>query len=233
MELLTSKLIVFGAADPLPHWGRQNVQGPTIGKDYAVLPGFVSTACDPSAAGCLRLEGHVHLNRFEIRGREYGVYRDGGPLFDTDARKVRLCDLKLRRLERFTYEYDFGDNWIHDLRIEATLPIDARKSYALCIGGQCSAPPEDSGGAHAFIAKRWQYSAIGRGESRQELDGLVDDDDDEWDLLSRYQPDRFDRCKVNRALARLASGAPTTAFIVSVKSSTRFYAFDPSAARLN
>ena len=46
----------------------------------------------------------MHLNRFEIRGREYGVYRDGGPLFATDARRARLGDLKLRRLERFVYE---------------------------------------------------------------------------------------------------------------------------------
>jgi len=38
----------------------------------------------------------MHLNRFEIRGRECGVYRDGGPLLDTDARNVRLCDLRLR-----------------------------------------------------------------------------------------------------------------------------------------
>ena len=43
----------------------------------------------------------VHLHRFEIRGRQYGVYRDGGVAFDRDVRKVRLCDLKLRRLERF------------------------------------------------------------------------------------------------------------------------------------
>lgn len=51
----------------------------------------------------------MHLNRFGIRGIEYGVCRDGGQSFSTDARKVRLCDLHLRRLERFVYEYDFGD----------------------------------------------------------------------------------------------------------------------------
>ena len=45
----------------------------------------------------------MHLNRFEIHGREYGVYRDSGPLFTTAARKVRLCDLQLRRLDRFVY----------------------------------------------------------------------------------------------------------------------------------
>jgi hypothetical protein len=42
-----------------------------------------------------------HLNRFEIRGREYAVYRDGGGMIGIDSTDVRLCDLKLRRLERF------------------------------------------------------------------------------------------------------------------------------------
>jgi hypothetical protein len=37
----------------------------------------------------------------EIRGREYGVSREGGAFFETDARKVRIGDLKLRRMERF------------------------------------------------------------------------------------------------------------------------------------
>jgi hypothetical protein len=44
----------------------------------------------------------MHLHRFEIRGREYGLSREGGTFFDTDARKVRIGDLKLRRVERFT-----------------------------------------------------------------------------------------------------------------------------------
>jgi hypothetical protein len=34
-----------------------------------------------------------HLNRFEIRGREYAVYRDGGGMIGIDARVVRLCGL--------------------------------------------------------------------------------------------------------------------------------------------
>jgi hypothetical protein len=70
-----------------------------------------------------------HLNRFEIRGREYAAYRDGNGMIGIDARDVRLCDLKLRRLERFVYEYDFGDSWIHDLRLETTLPLNPRKIY--------------------------------------------------------------------------------------------------------
>ena len=129
-------------------------------------------------------------------------------MFATDARKVRLCDLKLRRLERFTYEYDFGDAWIHDIRLEAILAIQARKTYPTCVAGRCAAPPEDCGGPDAFMEERWKYSAIGGGMSREDVDDLVDDlDDEEWEIQRRYHPDRFDRRRVNRALAYLAAGS--------------------------
>src|SRR5882672_1298162 len=148
----------------------------------------------------------MHLHRFEIRGREYDLSREGGVFFDTDARKVRIGDLKLRRMERFTYEYDFGDSGVHDIRIEATLPIDPARRYPVCIAGKCSAPPEDCGGPGAFMESRWQYEAMGSGESREELEGLIDDvDEEEWEIARRYHPNRFDRRAINRALAALAS----------------------------
>ena len=87
----------------------------------------------------------MHLHRFEIRGREYGVHQEGGLFFDTDANEVLIGQLKLRRLERFTYEYAFGDLWVHDLRIEATLPLDPKLVYPVCIAGRRAAPPEDCG----------------------------------------------------------------------------------------
>jgi len=37
----------------------------------------------------------MYLHRFEIRGREYGLSREGGMFFDTDTRKARIGDLKL------------------------------------------------------------------------------------------------------------------------------------------
>jgi hypothetical protein len=151
----------------------------------------------------------AHLHRFSIRGRDYGLGRDGGIDFATDARRVRLCDLKLRRLERFVYEYDFGDSWVHDVRLEAVLPFDPRPTYPQCVAGKGAAPPEDCGGPQAFMAKRWQFAAIGRGESREDLEDLIDDvEDDEWETLARYHPDRFDRRRVNRALASISPASP-------------------------
>src|SRR5271168_249067 len=55
----------------------------------------------------------MHLHRFEIRGREYGLSREGGVFFDADARKVRIGDLKLRRTERGSPEYE-SHFWVVD-----------------------------------------------------------------------------------------------------------------------
>jgi hypothetical protein len=144
----------------------------------------------------------MHLNRFAIRGREYGISRDGGLMFSADAREVRLRDLKLRRLERFTYEYDFGDGWLHDIRLEVVLSMQPCKAYPTCVAGHCAAPPEDCGGPEAFMEERWKYLAIGGGMSREGVDDLLEElEDEEWEIQRRYHPDRFDRRRVNRALA--------------------------------
>src|SRR5690349_7137973 len=51
----------------------------------------------------------LHLHRFCIHGKDYGIAQPGGILFDDDPTKVALADFRLRTGERFVYEYDFGD----------------------------------------------------------------------------------------------------------------------------
>ena len=56
------------------------------------------------------------------------------------------------------------------------------------------------------MATRREYTLIGESRSRHELEDLLDGvDDEEWDLLRRYNPDRFDRRAVNQRLAALAA----------------------------
>ena len=50
----------------------------------------------------------LHLHQFRIHGKAYGVSRDGGMSFGDDPHKVHLADFKLRKGERFVYEYDMG-----------------------------------------------------------------------------------------------------------------------------
>jgi hypothetical protein len=83
----------------------------------------------------------AHLPQFRIHGKAYGVYRGGGCTFADNPQQVRLSNFRLRRGERFLYEYDFGDFWQHDIRLEHVLPLDAHRHYPVCIGGMAPVRP--------------------------------------------------------------------------------------------
>ena len=93
-----------------------------------------------------------HLHQFRIHGKTYGIHRDGGMSFSDNPHQVRLCDFKLRKGERFLYEYDMGDLWQHEIRLERILPLEPRKRYPVCTGGHGDCPPEDCGGPSGFRA---------------------------------------------------------------------------------
>ena len=102
-----------------------------------------------------------HLHRFRIRKKDYAVPRLGG-LGCHDAWEIKLGDLHFRINECFLYEYDFGDLWQHQVRIEKRLEIEASRFYPVCVGGQWAGPPEDCGEPQAFLERRaaapWQKS---------------------------------------------------------------------------
>lgn len=102
-----------------------------------------------------------HLHQFRVYGKAYGIYRGGGMCFTDDPYQVNLAVFKLRVGEHFVYEYDMGDFWQHDIRLERVLSLDPRKTYPVCIGGAGACPPEDCGGPLGYknlIEKRcsWQ-----------------------------------------------------------------------------
>ncbi len=93
----------------------------------------------------------VHLHYFRIHGKAYGSTRPGGPSFDVDPRHAPIAALRLPRGERLTYVYNFIDHWVCGLRLEAIVPLDPRRFYPVCMGGKRAAPPEDCGGAWAYL----------------------------------------------------------------------------------
>ncbi len=146
----------------------------------------------------------THLHRFFIRGREYGVEREGGIWFEQDGREVHLCELGLRAPERFVYEYDLGDSWLHDVHLEASRALEPGAAYPVCVGGRRAAPPEDCGGPEAFMESRWRYALRARSNPREleELAELLDDEDECPSGASGYDPERFDRRALNCLLSR-------------------------------
>jgi Plasmid pRiA4b ORF-3-like protein len=156
-----------------------------------------------------------HLHRFVIHGREYGVGHIGGLTFRDDARRVRLDRLGLRLAERFVYEYDFFDSWVHDVRVEQVAALEAGRSYPRCVGGGRAAPPEDCGGVWAYLEWCQQHHLDVVVARMLELLGGEDlFDEHRCELLGLCRwlvRDRFDRRALNRRLARQAGEINTSA----------------------
>jgi hypothetical protein len=93
----------------------------------------------------------LHLHRFRIHGKAYGIYREGGISFADNPHQVKLRDFGLRKGEQFFYEYDMGDFWEHDIRLELVLPLEPERRYPRCIDGAGDCPAEDCGGPEGFI----------------------------------------------------------------------------------
>jgi len=154
-----------------------------------------------------------HLHQFIIRGKGYGVYQAGGPSFADNPHQVRLGELRLRLKERFFYEYDFGDGWRHEIRVEQRVPLNPKKSYPVCIGGARAGPLEDCGGPWALMALREHYSPW---KIAERLLGILDHDDwpEHRDLFNEelhlihycLTAAKFDRRAVNRRLKQYALG---------------------------
>jgi len=163
----------------------------------------------------------VHLHQFRIHGKAYGVFRGGGCTFAENPQQVHLSDFRLRRGERFLYEYDFGDYWQHDIRLEQVLPLDRQASYPACIAGHGACPPEDCGGPTGYMALRderssWPELLQARDDVLLVAERLLtffdggprptDDDGDFVDALERMEdrledaPTAFNRRAVNAAL---------------------------------
>jgi hypothetical protein len=156
----------------------------------------------------------LHLHRFRIHGRDYGINRVGGLWFSHDARTVPLADFQFRSNERFLYEYDLGDRWQHVVRVERWLTVEPRRTYPVCVGGQRAAPPEDCGGPGAFLERRDDAPGQVREHLERVLEGVEAGDRealrDELEAVESLREwlalDRFDRRGVNRRLRLYAAG---------------------------
>ena len=166
-----------------------------------------------------------HLHQFSLHGQEYGVYQPGGVSFHDDPKKVRLSDLKLRLKERFIYQYDFGDNWRHQIRLEQKLPFNSKKDYPVCIGGARKVPPENCGGPIGFMEIEVSLKLAIRDKKirlAQIMAKFIKGLDEEKGLaiINKYRPEikkllaeikeaEFDRQAVNQRLKKYTLDDPT------------------------
>ncbi len=138
-----------------------------------------------------------HLHEFKAGGALYGQPEIAGkdhtgPPLRSD-RNVSLADLLERGVKRFTYLYDFGDEWQADIRMERTLEIPEATKHPVLVAGERRGPPDDSGGPFGYMAK---------------LDALADPSDPDHEDASDWLGETFDaedmdRAAIEAALARM------------------------------
>jgi hypothetical protein len=97
-------------------------------------------------------EGY-HLHDFIVGRRVYSV-PDADDAFNErkviDEKTVPLNRIVDRVGDRFEYVYDFGDDWKHDVLLEAILLPSPGAFYPQCIAGERNGPPEDAGGPGGY-----------------------------------------------------------------------------------
>jgi len=60
-----------------------------------------------------------------------------------DENAVMLSDFFSGEPLKFSYLYDFGDSWEHELLAEKVLPADPNLHDPICIQAEEACPPED------------------------------------------------------------------------------------------
>lgn len=76
-----------------------------------------------------------YLNQFRNFGKNYGVYHDGGISFHEDANDVYIDDFEFDIGDKFTYEYNFFQHIMHDVRIENIKDSLSKDTVVSCVGG--------------------------------------------------------------------------------------------------
>lgn len=136
--------------------------------------------------------GSSHLYEFVIDGRRYSA-RDDEMDKHWDATGVTLRAVALQTGLRFTYVYDFGDNWRHEVLVEKIQPVDDATGPPICITGKRACPPEDCGSLPGYD----ELVKAMRDPTHRRYNELID-----W-LGAPFDPEAFDLEAVNEALRDL------------------------------
>lgn len=137
-----------------------------------------------------------HLHQFRIAGYLFAPPADD--FFEPEPDMQDEADFILSELleirperARWLYEYDFGDDWRHEIVFEGYPPRAPKTKYPLCLEGARACPPEDCGGP-------WGYMNL--------LHVLADeehpDHDDMLEWCGPLEPEQFDAAAATRAMRR-------------------------------
>jgi hypothetical protein len=134
-----------------------------------------------------------HLHSFTIDDQLYGMHFDDYPEEELDEADFTVLMALRDSVRRFTYEYDFGDRWTHEVVVEDITSLPQALKFGVCLDGQGACPPEDVGGTGGY---------------EQFLEALADPLHEDHDELLAwvgylFDPAAFSVSRANAALQRV------------------------------
>lgn len=132
-----------------------------------------------------------HLHQFTVGQACYGEPDpDSGTL---NEKRYTLRDLAPAAKKKFIYDYDFGDSWEHEVKVEKVLPADHNFKHPVCVGGENACPPEDCGGIPGYY-RLLEILADPKNPEHEEMK--------EW-VGEELDPTRFNCEEANAFLAQI------------------------------
>jgi Plasmid pRiA4b ORF-3-like protein len=136
-----------------------------------------------------------HLHSFDIEGITFRDILEDDTAFFLDEVGSSLGAVA-RKGRKFTYTYDFGDGWVHDIRVERV--VDSEDAAGVrsiqCLAGARACPPEDCGGPPGYEELLSVLADPRHPEHRERK---------QW-VGRGFDAEAFDVAKVNKKLAVLA-----------------------------
>ncbi len=131
-----------------------------------------------------------HLHQFIVGRTRFGMpdpdYNDG----TRNEKSVQIQQLMTQEKDTVTYEYDFGDGWEHEIKLEKILPVEKGQRLPVCVAGKRACPPDDCGGVGGYY---------------HILEAIEDPENPEYEeilywLGESFDPEEFDLQEVNEVL---------------------------------
>jgi hypothetical protein len=90
-----------------------------------------------------------HLHEFQVGEKVYSSEQND--FVDTLPEwEIMLRTIYRKGIRKFSYTYDFGDDWRHKVEIEKSEPLDPTSPLPRLVTGRRNCPPEDVGGAMGY-----------------------------------------------------------------------------------
>ncbi len=138
---------------------------------------------------------NAHLHQFLIHDKKYSHHGYEPEEFRKETLnegKFKLNGLITKENTSFIYEYDFGDDWKHELVVENILKDQEQLPHPICLAGENACPPEDCGGPWGYqdFIEAFQDS---KHERHKECREWVGND---------FDPEALDADRINQHLKR-------------------------------